>query len=425
MAATDLLELGADSQPVHRQRREGLLPDAGAHGYLEMFNLFRVVACAAVLAQHSFIWTNMEGNFVGTGFITMLHLSRTSFFFLTALVVTYAQIDHPRSTGDFWRRRYTQIGVPYLAWTGIYLVFSLITVSASWDEVGVFLRHNLLLGYSQMYFVIVIFEFYLFFPLLMKLLRAVDHRWILAASLAFATLIGLFLHYPSWFSAFSGANRTINQSFPWSRDILVYQEFLVVGMLVAWHLDEVIAFVSRHYRRIFLVTGAVGVLMVLWYMISVWSGTSVERASDIYEPQAALWCLAAIAGIFTLSWWWQQRTPESHVRGARRTLPSVAYLAGLTGGIFFAHTIFINLIRSALSTSGLLAGLPWEVTVAILFVGTVASTGTFVALVLRTPLRWVLGGPVRAEERASYLRRATAPTTGVGMKPFRASSARK
>ena len=33
-----------------------------------------------------------------------------------------------------------------------------------------FLRHNLLLGYSQMYFVIVIFEFYLFFPLLMKLL---------------------------------------------------------------------------------------------------------------------------------------------------------------------------------------------------------------------------------------------------------------
>ena len=46
-----------------------------------------------------------------------------------------------------------------------------------------FLRHNLLLGFSQMYFVIVLFEFYLFFPLLMKLLRAVDHRWILAGSL--------------------------------------------------------------------------------------------------------------------------------------------------------------------------------------------------------------------------------------------------
>ena len=181
MAATELLELGAPSHPVHPQR-DGLVPATRPHGYLEMFNLFRVIACVAVLAQHSFIWTNMTGNFVGTGFITMLHLSRTSFFFLTALVVTYAQIDHPRSTREFWKRRYTQVGVPYLAWTAIYLIFSLITVSASWDEVGVFLRHNLLLGYSQMYFVIVIFEFYLFFPLLMKLLRAVDHRWILAGS---------------------------------------------------------------------------------------------------------------------------------------------------------------------------------------------------------------------------------------------------
>jgi hypothetical protein len=121
MAGTDLLELGANSHPVHPRRRGVLLPDAGTHGYLEMLNLFRVIACAAVITQHSFIWTNMEGNFVGTGFITMLRLSRTSFFFLTAFVVTYAQIDHPRSTGEFWRRRYTQVGVPYLAWTGVYL----------------------------------------------------------------------------------------------------------------------------------------------------------------------------------------------------------------------------------------------------------------------------------------------------------------
>jgi surface polysaccharide O-acyltransferase-like enzyme len=94
------------------------------------------------------------------------------------------------------------------------------------------------------------------------------------------------------------------------------------------------------------------------------------------------------------------------VTGPRRTLPSPAYLAGLTGGVFFAHTIFINLIRSELTTSGLRAHLPWEATVAILFVGTVSLTGVFVALVLRTPLRWVLGGPVRSEERASYIRRA-------------------
>src|SRR5580700_9764663 len=85
------------------------------HGYLEMFNLFRVIACAAVLAQHSFIWADMSDNFVGTGFITVLHLSRTCFFCLTGLVVCYAQITHPRSLLGFWRRRYWEVGVPFLA----------------------------------------------------------------------------------------------------------------------------------------------------------------------------------------------------------------------------------------------------------------------------------------------------------------------
>jgi len=186
-------------------------------------------------------------------------------------------------------------------------------------------------------------------------------------------------------------------------------------MLVAFHLGEVVGFVSRHYRRIFVGTGAIGVLMVLWYMISVWSGSTVERASDIYEPQAALWCLAAIGGIFSLSWWWHQRTVQSRRESTRTTLPLTAYLAGLTGGVFFAHTIFIDVIRSELTTSGLRAHLPWEATVAILFVGTVLSTGALIALVLHTPLRWVLGGPVRSEERASYIRRDAVTVRPAGL----------
>ena len=280
-----------------------LLPSSQSGGYLEMLNLFRIIACLAVVGQHSFIWTNMTGNFVGTGFIAMLHLSRTAFFFLTALVVCYAQITHPRTLGGFWKRRYWEVGVPYLAWTGIYLIFSLITVSGSWDEVGRFLRHNLLLGFSQMYFVIVLFQFYLVFPLLLKLFQATRrHGLVLAISLGLATVLGLFLHYPAWFAPLSNFNRAINAVWPWSRNILVYQVFLVAGMLVALHLDEVLAFVGRHYRKIWTFTVVIGILMVFWYVFSVWSGTSIEDASDIYEPQATLWCLAAIAGIFSLCW---------------------------------------------------------------------------------------------------------------------------
>jgi peptidoglycan/LPS O-acetylase OafA/YrhL len=382
---------------------DGVPRDVSRRGYLEMFSLYRVIACLAVLSQHSFIWANMSGNFVGTGFITMLHLSRNSFFFLTGLVVCYSQLTHPRSVWGFWKRRYWEIGIPYLAWTGIYLVFSLITVSASWNEVGAFLRHSIPLGYSQLYFVVVIFQFYLVFPLLLTLMRMTRHHGrILAASLLFAVFFGLFAHYGARFAPASDLTRVINSAFPLSRDILSYQEFLIGGMLVALHFDQVLNFVGRRYRQILAVTGVVGVLEVLYYMVSVWSGESVERASDIYMPTAALWSFAAIAGIFSLSWWWQQREQRPPRKAPRRKVLSPTYLAALTGGVYFGHTLFIQITRFVLDGTGLSTRLPWEAVVAILFVGVVGLTGTFAALVLRTPLRWVLGGPVRAEQRASY-----------------------
>jgi len=148
---------------------------------------------------------------------------------------------------------------------------------------------------------------------------------------------------------------------------------------------------------------------VLWYALSVWHGDSLARASDIYQPSAALWCrLSAIAGLFALSWWWNQRAARPHSRRQNAT----TCLAALTGGVFFAHTLCLDLIRSALQEAGLRTSLPWEATVAVLFVSTAVITAAFIALVLRTPLRWVLGGPDRAAQRASD--EAPVATTGTG-----------
>jgi peptidoglycan/LPS O-acetylase OafA/YrhL len=384
-------------------------------GYLESLNLFRVLACVAVVANHSFIWANMTGNVIGTGFITLLHLSRNSFFFLSGLVFCYSQLSHPRPLRSFWRRRYTQLGVPYLAWTAIYLICTLITVSLSWDEVGGFLRQNLLMGYSQLYAAFVIFQFYFVFPLLLRLLRATRrHGVIMGLSLAVALILGVGIHYPHWIPALGDLCTAIGSIVPFSRDLLTYQEFFVAGALVAFHYDQVQEFVSSHYRQIFLMSGVVGVLTVLWYAIQVDTGTSVLQASDPYQSPVVIWYFAAIAAMFALSQWWEQRSISSDRAGGaspeRRA--RTRYLAALTGGIWLSHNLFLTMLRSVLQTLGLRAVLPWEVTVGILFVGTCTVSVAFMSLILRTPLRWVLGGPVRSEQRAGYqLERPSQPTS--------------
>lgn len=78
----------------------------------------------------------------------------------------------------------------------------------------------------------------------------------------------------------------------------------------------------------------------------------------------------------------------------------MVHLAELTGGIFLSHVLFINLIRLALYTP-FIGGtdLAWPLKELVFYVGTLSLAIIFVSLILRTPLRWVLGGPVRSEQR--------------------------
>ena len=142
------------------------------------------------------------------------------------------------------------------------------------------------MGYSQLYPAFVIFQFCLVFPLLLKLLRATRrHGLIMGVSLAFGLVLGVTIHYPWLLPWCTDGERALGAVVPWSRDLLTYQEFFVAGTLVALHFDEVCAFVARHTRQIFVLCGAIGGLMVLWYAIQVDMGASLVRASDPTRPR--------------------------------------------------------------------------------------------------------------------------------------------
>jgi surface polysaccharide O-acyltransferase-like enzyme len=234
----------------------------------------------------------------------------------------------------------------------------------------------------------------------MALLRSTRHHGvILGVSLALAAFLGITLHYGLHLGPVTQAMHWMDHWWPWSRDLLSYQEYFVVGALVAFHLDSVLDFLNRHWRRIGLASLGVGVVTLVWYVIAIAAGEGIGGASDIYQPIAVIWSLAVAAGLLSLSWWWATK-PARPVSSPRRRLVSVAVLAELTGGIYLCHVLFINGVRAVLDSLGLYGHEPWPLTVAILLVGTLALAIPFTALVARTPLRWVLGGPVRSEQRA-------------------------
>ncbi len=219
-------------------------------GYLGQFDSYRVIACCAVVLQHSLLWNVAAGNTPAWAFVMLLHFSRTAFFFLTAFLLTYAEITRPRPVTQFWRRRFVELGMPFLAWTAIYWIYTMIT-AGTWGQAGSLLWHDLVFGYYQLYFVVVLFELYLFFPLLLRLLRRTRHHLaVMVASLLFALVLAADLHYTQYFGVVGSVTHSISLVWPWSRQPLTYQEQFVAGVLVALHFDEVRQFVERYWRHV-------------------------------------------------------------------------------------------------------------------------------------------------------------------------------
>ena len=398
-------------------RAEPSTPATSRGGYLGQFDSYRVVACGAVVLQHSLLWTLVPGEVVGWAFVMLLHFSRTAFFFLSALLLTYSQITRPRSTWGFWRRRYVQLGVPYLAWTVIYVLSTVIDQGGSWGQIGSELVRDLEYGYYQLYFTVVLFQLFLIFPLLLRLIQATRHHAaLMTASLCFALVLAADLHWPGAFGPVGHATTWIERYWPWSRDLLTYQEQFVAGILVALHFDQVRDFVERWLRQIISGAVVIGVAATLWYLIAVWVGSGTGRASDLYQPVAFLWFTAAVAALECGTWWWYRRTLAGHP--PRWRVWSATYLSNLTGGIYLSHVLFIGLLRSALGTLGVPSAVGWFGEVVVLYVTTLSISALLTALVLRTPLRWVLGGPVRSEQRRRLGRAAMeVPLAEVGATP--------
>ncbi|MDR0270121.1 acyltransferase [Paenibacillus sp.] len=166
--------------------------------------LLRGLAFLAVALQHSIAhYAAVDGVRPADGlWMTLLLLTAKFavpvFIFITGLVLFYNN-DGPLRYGSFISKRFKDILVPYILWSGVYFTVSQGLSPHFWPQLGKW-SMMLITGKNSyhLWYIVMIFQFYLLFPLFRYIMRKcaerIFFRWR-AIVLAGAGLICMLLVY--------------------------------------------------------------------------------------------------------------------------------------------------------------------------------------------------------------------------------------
>ena len=168
------------------------------------------------------------------------------FFFLSGFGLTLQFMEKPVSLSRYYRFRLPKILAPFLLWsalTGLRHDDYLVSLPWAADPAGTaktFLRFLFLDGFDyQYYFLIVIFQFYLFYPFLYKLGRS--RLWLgifLAVHMAFMSPIEAYLELFGWELPKIHSNL-----------LLFHLFYCFAGIYAAWNKDFLVGVARRWGRR--------------------------------------------------------------------------------------------------------------------------------------------------------------------------------
>lgn len=378
-----------------------LVPTTGVRGTrrrLEHIDAMRPVKQVGVVSTHTLLFFAPAAAFVAVGAsLQLLHVTREAFLFVSACMLTYSVRDLPGvDHRTFWRRRFGLVAVPYLCWTVVYFV---LTIGSDPGTVGGDSLHLLYLagtGYYQLYYLLVLLEFYALFPLCLILVRrcAGHHGLLLLASgLAQVALVSA-MHWgmaPGWMTGY------------WAtREATSYQFYLIAGMVMALHLDEFHRWLCTHVWTIVTATVAAAAVAEAWYYLSVdhvfsWLGTS----ADPFQPVVIPFNVGAIACIYLVGVALVGRRRSPRTRRAVHSGSDNSY------GIYLAQLLFITVL-GWLGWRQLDDVLPWPLvsvlTVVLVFTACIGLT----ELLARTP--WAK--PLTGRSRVPWRVPTVAPSAG-------------
>jgi peptidoglycan/LPS O-acetylase OafA/YrhL len=353
---------------------------------LHQVDATRPIKQAGVISTHVLLFFAPSSAVFASGMaLTLLHVSRDAFFFISSCMLAYAYADLSRHglRGFYWRR-FVSVGIPYLCWTAIYYAYTFPTShygSLSKDLWAI--PHMLYTGYYHLYFLLVIMQFYLVFPLLLILLRRTKghHGLVAAAVIAFQFVYLTLMHWgylPDWLSGV------------WAQRLLpTYLLYLVGGSIIAFHLTEAHDWVTRNWLSVVTLTilAAMGAEAV--YDLSETGVTDVlGSGNDPFQPSVIPFNVGAIACLYLIGVWLTRPERTRRVRAVVNSGSDNAY------GVYLAQMIFINGLLW-LGWKNLSNTVPWPLVIALTVVIVYGGAFALTCLLARTPLSVALTGRQR------------------------------
>lgn len=351
---------------------------------LNHVDAMRPVKQAGVVSTHTLIFFAPGALVSVGGALMLLHVTREAFLFISSCMLTYGYSDlHRIGYRYFYRRRFVSVAIPYLCWTIIYFAVSL---PGSGFGVWTGLQHfGYLLGtgYYQLYYLVVIMQFYVLFPALFWIVKrfAAHPRAVLAVALGVQVLMTSLMHWRVLPPDMRGYFAT--------REVTSYLFYLVAGMVVALNLDAVHRWLLRNGWKVFAATVLAAGVAELWYVAArdawlSWLGTG----SDPLQPIVIPFNIGAIACVYLFGVWLVEPGRSRRIRAMAMSGSDNSYT------VYLAQMLFVYALAD-LGWRSLDHVVPWPL------VAAVGVTIVFLACVLagsvlaRTPLSVALTGRKR------------------------------
>jgi peptidoglycan/LPS O-acetylase OafA/YrhL len=233
-------------------------------------------------------------------------------------------------------------------------------------------------GYYQLYFLLIIMQYYLVFPLLVMFLRRTrDHHGaiVVIAALGHVALMTL-LHWTIVPVLRTG----------WFEEFTPYAFYLIAGSIAAFHLDAINEWLVRHVRLVIALTVAAALgAEAVYFLAANGVTTALGSGNDPFQPSVIPFDVGAIACLYLLGVALVKPGRSRRLRAAVRSGSDNSY------GVYLAQMLFINALIWA-GWARLDSVVWWPLlcvaTVVIVFLAGVALT----SLLARTPLAIPLTG---------------------------------